>query len=36
LRIAWAAALGAASLKKTSAPESFSWMTWLSTVGSVT
>ena len=36
LRIAWAAAFGVAMLKKTLAPESLSWMTWLSTVGSVT
>ncbi len=36
LRIARAAALGVAMLKKTLAPGSFSWITWLSTVGSVT
>jgi hypothetical protein len=36
LRIAWAANLGVETLKKTLAPESLSWMIWLSTVGSVT
>jgi hypothetical protein len=36
LRIARAANLGAETLKKTLAPESLSWMIWLSTVGSVT
>ena len=36
LRIAWAANFGVEMLKKTLAPESLSWMTWLSTVGSVT
>ena len=35
LRMAWAANFGVAMLKKTLAPESLSWMIWLSTVGSV-
>ena len=36
LRIAWAANFGVATLKKTLAPESLSWMICESTVGSVT
>ena len=36
LRIDCAANFGVEMLKKTLAPESFIWMTWLSTVGSVT
>ena len=36
LRIACAANFGVEMLKKTLAPESLSWITWLSTVGSVT
>ena len=35
LRMAWAANFGIAMMKKTLAPESLSWITWLSTVGSV-
>src|SRR5688572_8967565 len=35
LRIACAANFGMEMLKKTLAPESLSWMIWLSTVGSV-
>ena len=34
--MAWAANFGVVTLKKTLAPEFFSWIIWLSTVGSVT